>query len=58
MIPGRSLANLGAARIVARVANGGEPVARPGDAFGEAEWRPASGSEVRVRIDRLVGDSP
>ncbi len=54
MIPGRSLASLAAARIVARVANGGEPVAQPGDAFGEAEWRPASGSEVRVRIDRLV----
>lgn len=54
MLPGRSLASLAAARVVARVANGGQPVAQPGDAFGEAEWRPGSGSEVRVRIDRLV----
>ncbi len=58
MIPGRSLASLAAARIVARVANGGEPVAQPGDAFGEAEWRPASGNTVSVRIDRLVEGTP
>jgi cytochrome c-type biogenesis protein CcmH len=58
MIPGRSLAGLAAARIVARVANGGEPVAQPGDAFGEAEWRPASGNTVSVRIDRLVEGTP
>jgi cytochrome c-type biogenesis protein CcmH len=54
MIPGRSLGGISRAAVTARVANGGDPVAKPGDVYGEAEWSPASGDSVAVVIDRTV----
>jgi cytochrome c-type biogenesis protein CcmH len=54
MMPGRSLAGVSRAAVTARVANGGDPVAKPGDVYGEAEWSPASGDSVAVLIDRTV----
>lgn len=56
MIPGRSLASIERAELVARVANGGDPVAKPGDAFGEAEWSSGSGASgpIDIVIDRVV----
>lgn len=56
MLPGRTLAGLESATLVARVANGGDPISKPGDVYGEARWqRGASGSgTVALVIDRLV----
>jgi len=57
MLPGRSLANVTAATVVARVANGGDPVAKPGDVYGEAQWERSQGKAgpVSIVIDRVVG---
>lgn len=57
MLPGRSLADVAAATLVARVANGGDPVAKPGDVYGEAQWQRSQGQSgpVSIVIDRLVG---
>lgn len=59
MLPGRSLASVDAATVVARVANGGDPVAKPGDIYGEASWTrsPVAGA-IAVLIDRVVGAPP
>lgn len=54
MMPGRSLGGVSRAAVTARVANGGDPVAKPGDVYGEAEWSPGSGDSVAVVIDRTV----
>jgi cytochrome c-type biogenesis protein CcmH len=53
MIPGRSLAGIRQATVTARVANGGDPVARPGDLFGEASWAPGDGP-VAIVINEVV----
>lgn len=55
MLPGRSLANVKAANLVARVANGGDPIAKPGDVFGEAQWQAGSTGPVTILVDRVVG---
>lgn len=57
MLPGRSLASVTAATLVARIANGGDPVARPGDLQGEARWQAGTGTVpgVRILIDQVVG---
>jgi cytochrome c-type biogenesis protein CcmH len=57
MLPGRSLAGLQSAKLVARVANGGDPVAKPGDVYGEVQWArgPANAGPVALVIDRVVG---
>lgn len=56
MLPGRSLANVTAATLVARVANGGDPIAKPGDVYGEARWQRGQGESapVAIIIDRVV----
>jgi hypothetical protein len=56
MIPGRTLAGLSEATVVARVAISGDPVAKPGDVYGEAVWRrdAASTGPVAIVIDRVV----
>lgn len=54
MIPGRSLAGISRASVTARIANGGDPVAKPGDLYGEASWAPGSGDGVAVVIDQTV----
>lgn len=53
MMPGRSLSDVKAAAIVARVANGGDPLPQPGDLYGEARWQPGDGP-VQILIDRRV----
>lgn len=55
MLPGRSLASVESATVVARIANGGDPVAKPGDVYGEAKWqRGADSGPVAIIIDRVV----
>jgi len=55
MLPGRSLAGLESATLVARVANGGDPIAKPGDVYGEAQWeRSKSAETLAIVIDRVV----
>ena len=56
MLPGKTLASLASAKLVARIANGGDPIARPGDIYGEAQWvrTGASGSPVSILIDQVV----
>ena len=56
MLPGRNLASLDEAKLVARVANGGDPIAKPGDVYGEARWQRNSGTAgpVAIVIDRVV----
>lgn len=55
MLPGRTLASLTGATLVARVANGGDPIARAGDIYGEARWQPgAAATAVDIVIDQVV----
>lgn len=56
MLPGRSLANVATAKLVARIANGGDPIAKPGDVYGEAQWQRnvATGTPVTIIIDQVV----
>jgi cytochrome c-type biogenesis protein CcmH len=55
MLPGRSLASMESATLVARIANGGDPTARPGDVYGEAKWQRGTASgPVAIIIDRVV----
>jgi cytochrome c-type biogenesis protein CcmH len=55
MIPGRSLNDLQRVRLIARVANSGDPIAKPGDIFGEALWTGESADEaVNIVMDRRV----
>lgn len=55
MITGRTLAGLDAVELVARVSNGGGPIAASGDLFGQATW--TAGDEERsvtIVIDQIV----
>lgn len=57
MLPdGPGLAALKSAVLVGRIANAGNPVAQPGDLFGEAGWSPVDGNAgvVSIRIDQVV----
>lgn len=55
MLPGSSLASLGQAKLVARIALGGDPVAKPGDMFGEAAWAQGQAGPQAVVINQVVG---
>ena len=58
MLPdGPRLSALKSAALVARVANGGNPVAQLGDLYGEATWSGLDGTPkpIAIRIDRIVG---
>jgi len=55
MLPGSSLASLREARVVARIAKGGDPVAQPGDIFGEAAWTAGQDGPVAIVINQVVG---
>ena len=50
MLPGRSLADLPRLRLIARVARGGDPIAQPGDIYGEILWDAANHTDVPVAI--------
>ncbi len=56
MLPGRTLASVTSAMLVARIANGGDPIAKPGDVYGEAQWQRTTrpGEPVAIVIDRIV----
>lgn len=56
MLPGRSLSGVANATLVARIANGGDPIAKPGDVYGEASWtRQGSSGPISIVIDQVVG---
>lgn len=56
MLPGRTLAGITAATLVARIANGGDPIAKPGDLYGDGRWQPAgvAGGPVAIVINQVV----
>jgi len=56
MIPGRPLLSLPRVQFVARITNSGEPVAQPGDLFGEVAWIASEGigEGISIIIDRVV----
>jgi cytochrome c-type biogenesis protein CcmH len=55
MLPGRSLASVELATVVARIANGGDPIAKPGDVYGEAGWqRGGDSGPVTILINQVV----
>lgn len=51
MLPGRSLADFEALTIVARLSATGQPIATPGDLYGELLYRPSEGNGV---IDLII----
>ena len=56
MLPGRSLVDLPRLRLIARVARGGDPIAQPGDIYGEILWDAANQTDapVAIVIDSVV----
>jgi len=53
MLAGRNLSQLSSIRLIARVSNGGDALAQPGDVFGEALWAPGGGA-VNIVMDQVV----
>jgi cytochrome c-type biogenesis protein CcmH len=53
MVPGRTIAGPERLEIVARVALGGDPMARPGDLYGSVEVAADGDAPIRVEIDRV-----
>ncbi|MEE8344400.1 MAG: tetratricopeptide repeat protein [Woeseiaceae bacterium] len=54
MVPGRLLSGFSELEIVARVSISGQPVAQPGDWYGEETVRPAESGDILIVIDREV----
>lgn len=54
MMAGRSLTGQGRVTVVARISVSGQPIAQPGDVFGEAEVDPDAGETVSLTIDQVV----
>ncbi len=54
MVPGRLLSGFPELEIVARVSISGQPVASPGDWYGEKTVRPAESGDISIVIDREV----
>ena len=54
MVPGRLLSGFPELEIIARVSASGQPVAQPGDWFGEEIVRPAESGNISIVIDREV----
>jgi cytochrome c-type biogenesis protein CcmH len=58
MIAGRSLTAIDRVHLVARIANGGDPIAQSGDIFGEVYWTRAAdngqSAEVSILMDKVV----
>jgi len=56
MMPGRTIASLPRVQLIARITNSGEPVAQPGDLFGERVWvaSEASGDGVSIVVDQVT----
>ena len=58
MLPGQSLAAIARVHLVARIANGGDPIAQAGDIFGEVFWTRAGNdgpsAQVTILMDEVV----
>lgn len=57
MLPGQSLGAMERIHLLARVANGGDPVAQPGDIFGEVFWTRTADEQpaaIEILMDRVV----
>lgn len=54
MIPGRLLSGFSELEIIARVSMSGQPVAQPGDWYGDKIVRPSELAEISIVIDREV----
>lgn len=54
MVPGRLLSGFSELEIVARVSMSGQPVAQPGDWYGQIVVQPSESSEISIIIDRQV----
>jgi cytochrome c-type biogenesis protein CcmH len=54
MLPGTSLAEGGPLTLIARISQGGQPVAASGDLFGEVSYDFASAHPASITIDRIV----
>ena len=54
MIPGRVLSGFSEFIIVARVSMSGQPIAQPGDWYGEGIVRPSQSSEISIVIERKI----
>jgi len=54
MVAGRTLSGLQSVELVARVSNGGGPIAASGDLFGEVIWNASDASSIDIVIDQIV----
>ncbi len=54
MLPGISLAEGGPLTLIARISQGGQPIAASGDLFGEVSYDFASAHPASITIDRIV----
>jgi cytochrome c-type biogenesis protein CcmH len=54
MIPGRKLSAYESLEIIVRVSGSGQPIAQPGDWYGQSIVRPADGRLVEIVVDRQV----
>ncbi len=54
MVAGRTITGLQSVELVARVSNGGGPIAASGDLFGEVIWSASDDSSVDIVIDQIV----
>ncbi len=56
MIPDRSLADIARIKVIARVANGGDALAAPGDIFGEALWQGSQSQDepLTIMLNQIV----
>ena len=54
MIPGRLLSGFSELEVITRISLSGQPIAQPGDWYGEEIVRPAESGEISIVIDREV----
>jgi cytochrome c-type biogenesis protein CcmH len=57
MIPGRNLSAYENLEIIVRVSASGQPIAQPGDWYGQSMVRPAEGQSIEVVVDRQVPET-
>jgi cytochrome c-type biogenesis protein CcmH len=58
MLPGQSISTVARVHLIARIANGGDPIAQPGDIFGEVFWSRTGddeqSGEAKILMDQVV----
>jgi cytochrome c-type biogenesis protein CcmH len=57
MIPGRNLSAYENLEIIVRVSASGQPIAQPGDWYGQSIVRPADGQSIEVVVDQQVPET-